>query len=143
MCQPEASFDVSFAAQTTNPQEEDVEALNKRLKWQIVNKQRGLTFIKLDIKTLRLYAFTDASFANNQDYSSQIGFVLVLADAANKANVIHWSSIKCKRVTRSFLASELYAMAHGFDMAAAVKSTIDQLIQVNIPLVLCTDSKSL
>ncbi|KAI0996027.1 hypothetical protein K3495_g12153, partial [Podosphaera aphanis] len=67
MCQPEASFGVSSAAQITSPREEDVAALNKRLKWQIDNKQRGLNFIKLDIKTLRLYAFTDASFANNQD----------------------------------------------------------------------------
>ncbi|KAI0995593.1 hypothetical protein K3495_g12587 [Podosphaera aphanis] len=143
MCQPEASYDVSFAAQITSPREEDIAALNKRLKWQIDNKQRGLNFIKLDIKTLRLYAFTDASFANNQDYSSQIGFVLVLADATNNANVIHWSFIKCKRVTRSVLASELYAMAHGFDICAAVKSTIERLIQVNIPLIPCTDSKSL
>ena len=97
MCQPEASFDVSFAAQTTNPQEEDVAALNMRLKWQIVNKQRGLTFINLEIKTLRLYAFADASFANNHDFSSQIGFVLVLADATNKANIFHWSSIKFEK----------------------------------------------
>ncbi|KAI0995523.1 hypothetical protein K3495_g12655 [Podosphaera aphanis] len=143
MCQPEASFDFSFAAQTTNPQEEDIAALNKRLNWQIVNKQRGLTFVKLDKNTLKLYAFTGASFANNKDYSSQIGFILVLADSTNKANIIHWSSIKCKRVTRSVLASEFYAMAHGFDIGAAVKYTIEQLIQVDIPLILCTDSKFL
>lgn len=35
MCQPEASFDLSFAAQVTNPQDEDAKALNKRLQWQI------------------------------------------------------------------------------------------------------------
>lgn len=112
MSQPETAFDLSFAAQTTNPLKDDVNALNKRLKWQMDNKLRGLNFVKLDINRLRLYIFTDASFANNKDFSSQIGYVLVLADSSNQANLIHWSSTKCKRVTRSVLASELYAMDH-------------------------------
>ena len=41
------------------------------------------------------------------------------------------------------LASELYGMAHGFDIGAAIKSTVDKILQVDLPLVLCTDSKSL
>jgi hypothetical protein len=143
VCQPEASFDLSFAAQVINPAEEDARALNKRLDWQIKNPGRGLKFVKLDVNTLQLLAFTDASFANNKDLSSQIGYVIVLSDATKKANIIHWSSVKCKRVTRSVLASELYGMAHGFDISAAIKSTVDKILQINTPLVLCTDSKSL
>ncbi|KAI1003495.1 hypothetical protein K3495_g4719, partial [Podosphaera aphanis] len=121
MCQPEASFDLSSAAQANFPGKDDIEALNNRLQWQIINTSKGLKFVKLDIKTLGLFVFTDASFANNKDYSSQVGYVLVLADNSKKANIIHWSSIKCKRVTRSVLASELYAMAHGFDIGTAIK----------------------
>jgi hypothetical protein len=34
-------------------------------------------------------------------------------------------------------------MAHGFDMAFAVKSTIDLILNTDVPLVLATDSKSL
>ena len=34
-------------------------------------------------------------------------------------------------------------MAHGFDMGAAIKSTIDLVLNTTIPLVICTDSKSL
>ena len=79
---------------------------------------------KLDINILRLLVFTDALFANNKDFSSQIGYILVLADITNKVNIVYWSSIKYKRVTRSVLASELYAMAHGFDIGAAIKLTI-------------------
>lgn len=86
--------------------------------------------------------FTDASFANNSDNTSQIGFVIVLADNDNNANIIHWSSIKCKRV-RSVLASELYRMAHGFDHGAVIKAIIEKILQLELPLVLCTDSKSL
>ena len=87
--------------------------------------------------------FTDASFANNKDLSSQIGYVLALADDTGSANILHWSSTKCKRVTRSVLASELYGMAHGFDMGASVKSTVDKALEIDLPLVLCTDSRSL
>ena len=143
MCQPEASFDLSVAAQSTEPSEKDVKALNKRIQWQIENPARGLRFVKLDKGSLELVVFTDASFANNQDLSSQIGYVLVLADSTGNANVLHWSSTKCKRVTRSVLASELYGMAHGFDMGASVKSTVDRMLEMNLPLVICTDSKSL
>jgi hypothetical protein len=34
----------------------------------------------LDIDSLSLLVFTNASFANNKDLSSQIGFIIVLID---------------------------------------------------------------
>ena len=65
--------------------------------------------------------------AEGRDMSSQIGFVIVLADKYNNANIIHWQSVKCRRVTRSVLASELYGFAFAFDTAATLKSTAEQL----------------
>ena len=86
---------------------------------------------------------TDASFANNKDYSSQVGYVIVLADENDNCNIIHWSSIKCKRVTRSVIASELYAMTHGFDTTCALKDTLDKIAQRQTSIVICIDSLSL
>jgi hypothetical protein len=34
-------------------------------------------------------------------------------------------------------------MAHGFDIGAAIKSTIEAILRIPLPLVMCTDSKSL
>ena len=68
---------------------DNTKSLNKQLSWQIKNINRGLKFIKLDINTLQLLVFIDASFANNKDLSSQIGYVLILADAIKKANIIY------------------------------------------------------
>jgi len=34
-------------------------------------------------------------------------------------------------------------MAYGFNIAVAIKSTVDKVLQINLPLVLCTNSKSL
>jgi hypothetical protein len=89
VCQPKAAFDLSFAAQVVNPKEENAKQLNKRIKWQIDNSTRGLRFVRLDKDSLKLVVFTDSSFANNYDFSSQIGFVIVLVDSENKANIIH------------------------------------------------------
>ena len=46
-------------------------------------------YIKLDINTLRLLVFTDALFTNNKDLLSPIGYILVLVDIINKANIVH------------------------------------------------------
>ncbi len=142
VCQPEAAFDLSIAAQTTTPTMDDARALNKRIRWQKENKERGLTFVKLNPERLQVITFTDAAFANNKDHSSQIGYVVTLTDG-ERSNIVHWSSTKCKRVTRSVLAAELYGMANGFDVSSVIKSTIEQILQQPINLTICTDSKSL
>ena len=155
MCQPEAAFDLSLAAQSAqNPDDKDFKLLNKRLQWQLKNKLRGLTFVPVDASTAKLFVFVDASFANNKDMSSQLGFLIAIANEVEgdettqmTGNIVHWSSTKCKRVTRSVLASELYAMTLGFDHASVLKTTIDRIFtharEQPIPNVLCTDSWSL
>ena len=85
----------------------------------------------------------NASFANNKDLSLQIGYVLVLVDALNKANIVYWSLIKYKRVTRSVLALKLYSMVYGFDIGTIIKSMLDKILQINLLLILCTNLKSL
>ena len=87
--------------------------------------------------------FTDTSFANNKDFSSQIGYIIVLTDIKLNGNIVYWSLIKCKYITRSVLVSELYSMAHGFDIGAAIKLTINLVLNIIIPLIICTNLKSL
>ena len=67
---------------------------------------------------------------------SQMGYVITLSNKTKDSdhsftftgNIIHWSSVKCKRITRSVLASEIYAMAHGVDIAIAIGGTIDMIM---------------
>ena len=70
VCQPEASFDLSIAAQHQDPTPDDVTALNRRIKWQTENIDRGITYIPLDLSIAKLYVFVDRSFVNNKDFSS-------------------------------------------------------------------------
>ena len=154
-CQPEASFDLSVAAQAQQPSDEDIRILNKRLRWQMENLDRGLRYIPIDLTNAKLMVFVDGSFANNKDLSSQLGFVMMLVNESTgedntftlQGNVIHYSSTKCKRVTRSVLASEIYGMVNGFDMGIAIASTLKMITErlgiAVIPLIVCTDSYSL
>jgi hypothetical protein len=119
------------------------------------NLQRGLTFIPLDLATAKLYVFVDGSFANNDDFTSQIGFIVILANDHSSGdeeftihgNIVHYSSTKSKRITRSVLASEVYGMVAGVDMAYAISSTLrlitSRLEIPAIPTIVCTDSYSL
>ncbi|EED22562.1 conserved hypothetical protein [Talaromyces stipitatus ATCC 10500] len=157
ICQPEASYDLAVAAQLQEKDrsEDDYLALNKRLIWQAENPERGLRFIPLDLTKAKIMIFTDGSFANNRDLTSQIGFLIAMVNEEFSeegrfiatGNIIHWASSKCKRVTRSVLASEIYGLTTGFDhgitLASTIKMITDRLNLPTIPVVVCTDSYSL
>ena len=72
--------------------------------------------------------FINFLFTNNKDLLSQIGFVIALANLINKANIVYWSLIKCKRVTKSVLALKLYAIAYRFNIRAILKFIIKKLL---------------
>ena len=152
--QLEAAFNLLVAAQHQEPTEAEVKALNKRLEWQINNRDRGIHFVPIILELAKLFVFVDGSFANNKDFSSQIGYVIVMANEETtrheckiKGNIIYQSSIKCKQVTRSVLALELYAMVHGVDIATAINTTLKMITKqigiIEIPTIICTDSFSL
>ncbi|KAH9432814.1 hypothetical protein MCOR02_012558 [Pyricularia oryzae] len=104
ICQPEATYDLSVAAQTTTPDKADIEQLNARLQWQLDNQDRGVKYIPLDLARAKLFIFTDGSFANNKDMTSQLGYLIVLGEEIARTtdsfditgNIIHWSSSKCR-----------------------------------------------
>lgn len=87
--------------------------------------------------------FNDASFAGNNDLSSQLGYVILLADKNDYCQIIHWSSHKLKRVTRSVLGSKVMKFADGFDRAYAIKAEIQIMTNTKIPLRMYTDSLSM
>ena len=120
----------------------------------IDNQDRGLLFIPINLATAKLFVFVDGSFANNKDCSSQIGYELFLGNETlfenffkMRGNLVAASSTKCQRVTRSVLASEIYGMVGGVDIAICVATTLktitNKLELSAIPVVVCTDSYSL
>lgn len=70
-------------------QNDRINKLNRRIQWQLDNPDRGLRFKPLNLESVKLVVYTDASHANNSDLSSQIGYVIVMVNKFNNANLLH------------------------------------------------------
>ena len=92
---------------------------------------------------MRITAYSDASFANNNDLSSQLGYILFLSDSSGRCNVLSYRSYKSRRVTRSILGGEVLAFADAFDASFALRKDLEQILGTSIPISVLTDSKSL
>ncbi len=142
ICQFETLFDLSLAAQSIEISSKNIAILNKRLQWQIDNHIKEFKYVSLDSTKLQLVIFTNLFFANNRDLFSQIDYIICLTNSKH-VNIVHWSSIKCKRVIRNVLAIELYALTHDFDLDVVLKTTLFAILDRFVSFVLCIDSKSL
>ena len=153
ICQLKATYDYSIAAQSKKQSNENIALFKKQIQWQLKHKLCGLCFKAIDLSTAKLFVFVDGFFANNKDQSSQIGYVIVVANKhlhANtneftiKSNTIHWSLTKCRCIIQSVLANEIYGMINGFDLQFLIKQTFATICKridlPKIPLILCTNS---
>lgn len=57
-----------------------------------------------------------------------------MTDKTGTANLIHFESNRCKRVTRSVMAAEIHALVLSFDYAYIIKHMIGELLNMYIPL---------
>lgn len=144
---PDCQFEISQLAQVTeNRFEADrssfIRRLNKATRYATENFV-SLKIPKLDASTARVVGFADASFANNDDLSTQLGHICLLVDDSNRSVPIHFKSYKSKRIVRSAMAGEVIAFSDLFDVAATLSAELGDLLGRKIPVQLLTDSKSL
>ena len=146
LCQtrPDIACAVAKLAQVSQERfgQKHVTDINRVLK-QLRNKpRRPLKFVKLEANSTEIVCFSDSAFGNNEDFSSQIGYVIVMRDAYNKANIVGYSSRKSKRVVKSIFGGEALALSHAFDIAFVFKQLCCDVLHAKIPLVILIDSKS-
>jgi hypothetical protein len=104
---PDAAFSMGRLSQIV-PEDINSEATmscNDLIDYLKMTVQRNIIFCKLDVKSLHDIFYSDASFADNLDTSSQIGGIILLKDKHGNAHVLHRFSKKCPRVTGSVLAA--------------------------------------
>ena len=92
----------------------DLIAANKVVKF-IQNITTYIRIPTFDIESLNIKLYSDASFNNLTNGSSQGGFIILLSDTYNNVASIAWSSVKLKRVARSTIAAETLALSDGCD----------------------------
>ena len=141
---PDVSFDVVEAStKFNNACVSDLVRLNK-----VMHNARSvksiIRFPKLGaIETWKMYVYTDAAQSNICDgVGSTSGYVLFLVSGL-MCCTIDWSSAKLKRVVNSSLAAETLGMQLGIDSAIFNQQILSQMLDVKIPIVAITDSKSL
>ena len=144
---PDCLLEISQLAQITERMfEEDqrkiVRQLNRAVRYAIQN-QISLRIPALDLDTLRIIGYSDSSFANNRDLSSQLGHIGFLGDESGAAAPISFKSYKARRVTRSAMSGEVIAFSDLFDVAISFAEELGNILSKKIPVQLLTDSKAL
>ena len=89
----------------------------------------------INLPTTKLFIFINGSFINNKDFSSQLGYKIIIINKSTRendftihGNLIYWSLTKSKRITRSVLASEIYKIVSGVNMAITIRTTLKIII---------------
>jgi hypothetical protein len=88
----------------------------------------SVEFPKLHLHSVELRVYCVSRFANNNDLSWKLGCVNCLVDLDWKCSIVHWSSRKTKRVTRSTMTAELFALLHGFDIGVALQDLVSEIL---------------
>ena len=139
--------DISFSAcqlstVQANPKVSDVLLANKTLA-DLKREKVGIQYIPLNLNSIRLVTFADASYANLSDGGSQGGCIILLADEDYNAVPIAWASKRIKRVVRSTLSAETMAAVDALDTAYLIKKILQEIVSHEIPIEMYTDNKSL
>ena len=108
----------------------------------------------INLPTTKLFIFVNKLFVNNKDFSSQLGYEIIITNKSTKendftiySNLIYWSLIKSKYVTQSILASEIYRMVNRVNIVITIRTTLkiitDQFKLPIIPIIVYTNLYSL
>lgn len=78
--------------------------------------------------------FTDASFGNNRDMKSQLGYYILMVVNNNIFNIIHYRNNKCKHISRSVMVAEIQALVLGFDFSFLFKNLVEEILDRKLNL---------
>ena len=150
-CRPALSYSVNkLQTKQGKGTYADVKECNKVLDFALRTSEEGIYFSsdpRLNWDDMVVCTVTDASFCNENEFvkgvlepgRSQQGYVICLAqaDAVNaKEMVVHpiiWSSTVIKRVCRSTMMAETFAMIRGTEAGARIRAAIvDMMGKLNM-----------
>lgn len=94
----------------------------------------GLKFVALLLDSIIMAGFVDASTGTNPALSSHFRLLIALMDKEYNASIIHYGSTKEKRTTKSALATKLFEMIQGFDIASTIRVALNRMCNKVNPL---------
>lgn len=72
--------------------------------------------------------------------SQQLGFATAMTNDIGNENIIHVSSVKSKRLTRSMLVAEHFATVLAYDVANITRATFNEFFDRDMQLIFYKDS---
>ena len=143
---PDLSFDVcDLSCSIKNAKVSDLQKAVKVVR-KAKSSRVSIKFPSLDLSTIRVVTYSDASHGNLPDGSSQGGHIIFLSDASGKCAPVTWSSVKIRRIARSTLAAECLALQDATDAAILISSLLSEMLYEGrkpIKIIAKTDSKGL
>ena len=142
---PEISFQVStISSRITKATVSDIKEVNKIVK-NVKGNKHCITFPSLDLSSTHVVMFSDASFNNHPNGSSQGGYIVMIVDKHNQSCPISWKSNKVRRIARSTLAAETLVFTDGCDAAYFINQLAQeaQIVSSDSQILTYTDNKSL
>lgn len=122
----------------------DLKLVNKTIKF-MKNNPLTLKFPRITMAGACIVIFSDASFGNLPDGSSQGGHIVFIAEKSGRCCPVTWQSRKIRKVCKSTLAAESWALVDGLESAELIAAQLNQILksQSISRLVCLTDCKSL
>ena len=125
---PEISFIVSYTSSVLKTSTvNDILEVNRIIKF-VKNNRNFITIPKLDINTVKIVSFSDASYNNIGDGGSQGAHIVFLSDNQNKSTPLFWASNKIERIVKSSLGAETLALVEGADTAYYLSKLLSEII---------------
>ena len=135
---PDLGFDVSeLTSHLKNNQIASIKMVNKTIRK--ARKEKSCLFFPClgPVEQCNLITYSDASFANHTNTSSQGGYIIFLSNVAGLSVPISWQSRKVKRVVKSTHAAETLALVDATEAAVYFQNFMRELLGLS------NDSKSL
>lgn len=136
VCNPVQLITLGSAPSTPD----EFKQLNKFVAYLHGTADGGLKFVRWNMHTAMLVLLMYTSFASSCDLKSQLWLVVFLMDHAGNANILHYGSNRCRRVTRSIMASEIHALVLGFSFSFIVESLLEDVTGRRAPIEANVDS---
>ena len=124
---PDISFTVCEASTKVNSATvADLLRINKTIK-KLKSTPSYIKFPRLDLRSLNIKVFMDASFNNLPNGGSQDGQIVFLCDDNNKCCPLSWNSSRIRRVVRSTIGAETLPLIEGCDTALYISEMVSEI----------------
>ena len=114
---PDIAYDICELSTSLKPATvKNILDANKGVK-KLKSDSLVLKFYSINEENVKIFVYSDSSFGNLLDGSSQGGYTILLADDKGHFLTLTWQSKKIRRIVRSTIAAETLALMDGADSA--------------------------